>query len=392
MAPQIRPLYPAPNHGPSADARNLKLLAGMALAIGLGQLAGNALSMSSPDASSSTQPVWAAGLGSPTTLAQSQLGFVPQASGIVDQELPLLTEPAGGAERARVAAGTPLAIGGRVRVPLGLWSQSVYWVRLDTAGGALYGFVSADALHLTAGAPLDLDVSGIPSDAFLAPSPGSQYAGGERLSSSAAGTDRFASELQASSSSAGRVSGGIEVDWLPASLAPWLPELVSAGERHGVDPELLAVLTLVESGGNPDAQSGSGAIGLMQVMPATGTDIARQRGITGFSVDALWDPETNIDFGAWYIARQLAAFGIAGDPDWQQSVELAAAAYNGGPGTVQALLQSGRSLPGETRRYREWVGGMWRERGETSSATFEAWWSAGGSRLVQAAEARLAAR
>ena len=123
----------------------------------------------------------------------------------------------------------------------------------------------------------------------------------------------------------------------------------------------------------------------MQVMPATGADIASQRGLAGYDPSWLDDPETNIDFGTWYIARMLGMFGRADDPDWLQSVSLAAAAYNGGPGNVQKYL-SGGSLPNESVRYRGWVSSMWTERHDATSDGFWSWMDAGGRMLVGQAE------
>jgi soluble lytic murein transglycosylase-like protein len=163
---------------------------------------------------------------------------------------------------------------------------------------------------------------------------------------------------------------------------------VDAGTRHGVDPELLAIVVLVESGGNPAARSGAGARGLMQVMPATAMDIAVRRGITGFAVDELSDPARNIDFGAWYLAEQLHAFGRADDPDWVVSISRAAAAYNGGPGSVQRWLNGG-NLPAEAERYRGYVSGLWAERRAADSPALNRWLQAGGSRLVAAARAEM---
>jgi soluble lytic murein transglycosylase-like protein len=183
------------------------------------------------------------------------------------------------------------------------------------------------------------------------------------------------------------VGGEISIDWLPTTIEPWQPLLLAAAARHRVDPELLAIIVLVESGGNPAAVSTSGALGLMQVMPATGQDIAQRRGITPFDSNQLYDPAVNIDFGAWYLAEQLRTFGRADDPDWQRSVELAAAAYNGGPGTVRRHLDSGAGLPAEAVRYQAYVGGMWSQRRAGESAAFKTWWDAGGYRLVQAAGA-----
>ena len=97
-------------------------------------------------------------------------------------------------------------------------------------------------------------------------------------------------------------------------------------------------------------------------------------------------PETSVDFGAWYLARQLERFGSA---DVDASVELAAAAYNGGPTHLSRHLEHGITLAAQTARYRRWVGGMWRERREPRSPTFTAWIEAGGGRLLARGEAEM---
>lgn len=166
--------------------------------------------------------------------------------------------------------------------------------------------------------------------------------------------------------------------WMPPTVTRYGPQITAAATRHGIDAALLAIVVLVESGGNPRAVSGSGAQGLAQVMPATAAGIGAE------CVAQPFDAATSIDCGARYLSTQLRAFGAAGDADWQQSVERAAAAYNGGPGSVQRWL-SGGSLPAEAERYKRWVGGMWAERQMADSSTFRAWMDAGGYRLVQAA-------
>ncbi len=173
-------------------------------------------------------------------------------------------------------------------------------------------------------------------------------------------------------------AGQIRIPWLPPTIQPWADELEGAAARYRVDPELLAIVVLVESGGNPVARSPSGAMGLMQVMPfhfRPGQD--------------AFDVRTNIDVGARYLAQQLKTFGHRDDPDWQRSVELAAAAYNGGPGSVRRYLQGG-VLPRESAAYRRWVGGMWRERHQPHSLTYQAWLLAGGRHLIAAAQRSLA--
>jgi murein DD-endopeptidase MepM/ murein hydrolase activator NlpD/beta-lactamase regulating signal transducer with metallopeptidase domain len=163
----------------------------------------------------------------------------------------------------------------------------------------------------------------------------------------------------------------VDIPWLPPSLQPYKPAFVAAAARHGVDPDALAIVALVESSGNAGARSSSGAVGLMQIMPATATRIAQERGLGDDPPAALLDPAHNVDVGGYYFAQQLAAFGSKADP--LRSVELAAAAYNAGPRRVHAYLDRQEPLPEETEHYKTLVAGLWNERGAPRSATYEAW-------------------
>ncbi len=91
---------------------------------------------------------------------------------------------------------------------------------------------------------------------------------------------------------------------------------------HKLDPYLIAALIAQESGYNPDARSGAGAVGLMQIVPATGRAWARKLGIGRFTTHSLTVPETNIRIGTAYFADQVVRLG---------SVHAALAAYNAGP-------------------------------------------------------------
>lgn len=84
-----------------------------------------------------------------------------------------------------------------------------------------------------------------------------------------------------------------------------------------LDSALLAAVINVESGFNPAAVSPSGAVGLMQLMPATAT---------GLGVSAPSDPLQNVVGGSRYLAQLLEQFG--------GNVRYALAAYNAGPGAV----------------------------------------------------------
>lgn len=101
-----------------------------------------------------------------------------------------------------------------------------------------------------------------------------------------------------------------------------LRELAREKARELRIPEdLFEAMIQIESGFNPKATSPVGAMGLAQIMP----DTARDLGFRG-PLELLQDPETNLEFGSRYLRSLLDRTG-----DW----ELAAAAYNAGPGAVQ---------------------------------------------------------
>ncbi|MCL6560983.1 MAG: lytic transglycosylase domain-containing protein, partial [Firmicutes bacterium] len=102
---------------------------------------------------------------------------------------------------------------------------------------------------------------------------------------------------------------------------------------------LLAAVMKTESNFNSRAVSDKGARGLMQVMPDTGRWIAKQMGEPVFDPDRLFDPETSIKLGAWYIADLKREF--RGD------AVLILAAYNGGRGNVKEWISKNGLSAGE---------------------------------------------
>lgn len=96
-------------------------------------------------------------------------------------------------------------------------------------------------------------------------------------------------------------------------------------QRNGLDPYLVMGLILQESLFNPRAKSRVGAMGLMQLMPATGLELGRQ--LHGsFSVARLTEPATNIELGTVHFKRLVTIFG--------GETRLAVASYNAGQGNV----------------------------------------------------------
>ena len=122
--------------------------------------------------------------------------------------------------------------------------------------------------------------------------------------------------------------------FVPVDRASNYEELIVEQARlNGVRPALVRAVVQVESAFDPNARSRKGALGLMQLMPAT----ARQFGVTN-----PFNPNENVRAGVAYLRQLLDRYG--------NNEELALAAYNAGPG---AVAKYGEVVPPfrETRNY-----------------------------------------
>lgn len=105
--------------------------------------------------------------------------------------------------------------------------------------------------------------------------------------------------------------------------------------QFGVDSALIKALVTQESGGKTDAESYKGALGTMQLMPATAEGVAAELGET-YSPDKLYDPDTNIRWGTYLLSTHLKEFG---------DEERALAAYHAGAGAVRRANEQGLNIP-----------------------------------------------
>jgi soluble lytic murein transglycosylase-like protein len=115
--------------------------------------------------------------------------------------------------------------------------------------------------------------------------------------------------------------------------------LVREARRHRLDLALVMAVMHVESRFHNFAISPAGAIGLMQILPSTGEELARREGNTRRGSQTLLDPATNVRLGTAYL-RELS-------DRYRGDLRAALAAYNWGPGHVDRRIQAGTPLPTE---------------------------------------------
>jgi soluble lytic murein transglycosylase-like protein len=107
--------------------------------------------------------------------------------------------------------------------------------------------------------------------------------------------------------------------------------VVSFSDGSAVDPELVWAIMREESHYRVDARSAVGALGLLQLMPSTAKQLAREQGLASFETGHLFDPRTNITLGASYLAQLGRRF------DGRMSAAIGS--YNAGPRKVAGWLK-----------------------------------------------------
>lgn len=113
--------------------------------------------------------------------------------------------------------------------------------------------------------------------------------------------------------------------------------IVRQARLHGLEPDLVVAVIEVESAGYHLAVSHVGAMGLMQLLPSTGEELAGKLDIEWMGPDTLFDPTINVRLGTAYL-RELA-------DRYDGDVSIALAAYNWGPGRIDRRIRRGATVP-----------------------------------------------
>lgn len=123
--------------------------------------------------------------------------------------------------------------------------------------------------------------------------------------------------------------------WLGRLIYPILyrEEIEQAAAEAQLDPRLIAAVIRVETNYRPSAESGKGAVGIMQVMPLTAKSILQERRFEGLTLQEMEQPEVNIRVGTAYLSTLLRMYN--------QDLVKALASYNAGPGNVNEWLENG---------------------------------------------------
>jgi soluble lytic murein transglycosylase-like protein len=162
--------------------------------------------------------------------------------------------------------------------------------------------------------------------------------------------------------------GGLAALFTP-EVQSWGGQITQWAQEHDLDPNLVATVMQIESCGDPQAVSRSGAMGLFQVMPFHFT-----------AGEDTFAPANNAARGIAYLKKSLEAHG--GD------VRLALAGYNAG---ITGSRRPESQWPAETARYVHWGYGIYQDalNGLPASERLTEWLNAGGAGLCADARSRL---
>lgn len=112
--------------------------------------------------------------------------------------------------------------------------------------------------------------------------------------------------------------------------------IIDYSRNYEIDPYFILAMIKTESAFNHRARSHKGAIGMMQILPATGEYIALELGLKWQGEETLFDPSSNVRIGIHYLSELKGRFS--------DDMKIATAAYNRGPSDLSRRLRNGRGL------------------------------------------------
>lgn len=112
--------------------------------------------------------------------------------------------------------------------------------------------------------------------------------------------------------------------------------IIDYSHTYEIDPYFILAMIKTESAFNHRARSHKGAIGMMQILPATGEPIALELGLAWQGEETLFDPTSNVMIGIHYLSELRGRFS--------DDMKIATAAYNRGPSDLSKRLRTGRGL------------------------------------------------
>ena len=126
-------------------------------------------------------------------------------------------------------------------------------------------------------------------------------------------------------------------EWVsPARFQQYDKLISSVAAEHQLDPMLVKAVVWRESRFDREKSGNAGERGLMQVSPKAANEWAHEHKVADFKLDQLFDPNTNLEAGAWYLRRAIEHWQTQSDP-----LPFALAEYNAGASRVQRWVGSG---------------------------------------------------
>lgn len=129
----------------------------------------------------------------------------------------------------------------------------------------------------------------------------------------------------------------LEESWKVQEASRISKAVIDSSEIVSVDPTVVLAVMLTESSGRYNARSPKGAMGLMQIMPATAEYLASRSEAIESARSLMRNPEENILAGALYLEELISRY--------KGNVRLALEGYNWGPTKLDARIREGRSIP-----------------------------------------------